>query len=291
MRPIVCVAIVMAACVAAASCKPSAVADDGAEPGTSSTAGTVAEASAKSSASSSSSAASSATASAAAGTSASAPSRATSDSATFACLGDLRCAAGKETCCDVSGMERAAKCVVAPAAPAREKAASKIFGIECKEENALPRYTSVSRCDESQDCGDGQVCCEAVDGELPFYDRRCFALGKTSAKSSGPCPGEELCVAGGPACRTPGTSCVDGFCVKPLANPEAGCSSNAECLPEQRCVRSAGAKAECTVHWHDQQSCEKSDDCKDYCVGAKSTCRKFSGAVGLAVGVMFCDCP
>ncbi len=147
------------------------------------------------------------------------------DPQTFAC-GAGRCTAGKETCCP-NGPTPA--CVTAPAAPPGSDIWAR-YPIECRQPQpeSGAYFNRFDRCDESQDCGEHGVCCfERADY---LGTARCLPRG---ALGPSPCPGDELCLVGGPPCLTPGAECRDGLCKKPFGTLRCG---------QQKC---SGADAIC----------------------------------------------
>ncbi|MBL8744672.1 MAG: hypothetical protein JNK04_26365, partial [Myxococcales bacterium] len=75
---------------------------------------------------------------------------------------------------------------------------------------ALPyrgsNWSRIARCDESDDCAEGKVCCEGFlfSGSDGLAD--CLDLPKNGKT---PCDFAEVCMAGS-KCRTPGTTCIKG---------------------------------------------------------------------------------
>ncbi|MFX8414336.1 hypothetical protein ABTL42_19745, partial [Acinetobacter baumannii] len=69
--------------------------------------------------------------------------------------------------------------------------------------------TDLARCDESADCGATDVCCRQVLHSGSSI-AECIPPLKGGAT---PCDWGEVCVEGS-VCRHPGTTCIDGRCLK-----------------------------------------------------------------------------
>lgn len=194
-----------------------------------------------------------------------------------------RCDAGTQSCC-VQGMLDPGKCVTAPAASATELAVEKVFEIECKEPPTGGKSgSSVSRCDESQDCTGTDVCCRNLSSMGDYSSTQCLPRGSAAG---GPCPGDERCVDGGSTCRTPGAACVDGFCVKP--RNEVVCATASDCLAGQKCYLSPMG----TCARFSPVFCEKVADCAEACPkGTRASCAKRTDprAPGYP-STSFCEC-
>lgn len=172
----------------------------------------------------------------------------------------------------------------------------------------------IARCDETIDCDSGQVCCEQFlfsGGTLS----ECTLLppgGRT------PCDYGERCIDAA-TCRLPGTTCVEGFCIKPVpelrcdgANCDGGlvccsdppgcqstcesykrirCTRDADCLAGQRCVMAdhGTACARLIVPEAMQPVCTRDGDCPTGCPGApKMRARCLQSAISW---LKTCQCP
>ncbi len=217
------------------------------------------------------------------------------DPHTFAC-GDARCAAGKETCCAVSSIGgHHANCVAVRAASKLQHDISTVYSVECNHgEPAMAgdlTHLTANRCDESQDCGPNEVCCNDFTSELTaqyYAVVRCVAA---SGKRGGPCPGEERCVSGGPPCRTNGADCVAGVCKKaPSARPCASgtcpgeCASAADCLEGEHCLHE-DQQGRCAARVP-MRGCENDGDCRDFCGETQAKCRPDPTFAAMKM----CDC-
>ncbi len=189
------------------------------------------------------------------------------DPATFAC-GDKRCASGKASCCP---NENIPDCVAATAASANDWSA---YEPECKQAQPHSGYMDDVwiRCDESQDCGDKEACCFKRLGEHSSA-WRCLPLEKNGRS---PCPGEEICISGGPPCRTRGADCVanpgswlaPGFCRKLAKNLKCGaatCSgdTSACCGDPPTCRAPADCAPKPGGDYIVQYTCATHTDCLD----------------------------
>lgn len=111
------------------------------------------------------------------------------------------CAAGTEICCAPEGVDAA--CAEAPAdLPAENAAAFPKLARACVPSPKAGEGLngSFSLCDDSGDCGTGEVCCEAAfDSDMGAAVRRCTS-------NRGACAAPEICREG--TCSTPGTTCT-----------------------------------------------------------------------------------
>lgn len=192
------------------------------------------------------------------------------DRASFAC-GAERCASGKETCCALGMAGTSTTCVAAPAAVREEDLKKACYaGCELPPPACEPTYASIGRCDESQDCADNEACCQSTHESLQraVVLRRCLPLGASGrATCAG---GDEVCIAGGPPCRTAGAECVEGLCKKPVKDPHHACDTAADCLTGQHCIHRDGA-AECTGSTP-RLPCERAEDCRELCCDKRARC-------------------
>jgi hypothetical protein len=146
---------------------------------------------------------------------------------TLAC-GSRTCRAGKETCCSGRGKNAAtrqlepwANCVPTVAPSAAD--ASQLLGsqlIACQDDDLPTELDHLARCDDSNDCRAHETCC-----------RTCLSSDISADLCTRLEPGKAACELGETCrpdvpCRTRGTQCVDGTCVK--ASPTLRCGA-AEC--------------------------------------------------------------
>jgi hypothetical protein len=108
-------------------------------------------------------------------------------------------------------------------------------------ESAELRYSlsEISRCDESADCAQGEVCCSM----FLFGGASASLCVRAPAPDESPCDFAERCYPGSP-CATRGARCVAGYCEKPVANLPCGdavCSGEKSvcCGDPPRCAPSA----------------------------------------------------
>lgn len=201
---------------------------------------------------------------------------------------------GREACCeapDDSGGKRVDRCVKSSPPMDGLTSPSAIYLANCKEKNAAPTYTVVARCNGSDHCGAGQMCCMGVNDTFAY--QRCVPFSDAMLKAGrGSCPGHELCQPGS-ACRTPGSTCIDGRCIKAPKAPNHICDTAADCLVGQRCLRPGGGSPVCTDFPKDYlESCEKDETCKTFCTDAKGRCKRPRPTEkSAAVEPGTCDCP
>jgi hypothetical protein len=155
--------------------------------------------------------------------------------------GKARCAAG-EACCDFSDQQLCVPAVAAPAAAGEQLARWSEQGKRCataaKTDFAL---TAMSTCDDSNDCAAKERCCgEALGSDVSL-----------SSCATASCSYGEHCEDG--TCRTPGTTCIDGRCMKGPAPHCAGAACTA--AAPICCGPFAGGAPSC----HDAAGCTFAD--------------------------------
>ncbi len=214
--------------------------------------------------------------------------------ATKLVCGRSTCEAGREACCetlDDGGRNKIDRCVKSSAPAEGLSNPGAVFFANCKEKNEAPHYTVVTRCDASEHCGAGRMCCESVNDT--FFYRRCLSFSDAMAKTGrGPCPGYEACREGG-LCLTPGSTCIEGRCIKAPKAPDNVCDTAADCLVGQRCLHPRYGKPVCTAFPKDYgEPCEKDEACTAFCTDSKGRCRRARSAeksASLESGT--CECP
>lgn len=243
------------------------------------------------------------------------PTRSTSGS--FRC-GPGTCATGTQTCCGASAN---GACV--PSVP-NDAPQGKVGYLKTQweicDKTALEKtghsMTHIDRCDESIDCGKGELCCE----QLLFSEGTLSECTKSSANGATPCDFGERCIESA-TCRLPGTECVEGYCKRRVTQLRCGdkecsgtspvccgdphgcrsecesfkrvlCTKHADCLPGQKCAV-FGSGADCLRLIQDPESqqlvCQHDGDCTLRCAsagGKRQRCR-----VSEIPWLKSCQCP
>ena len=210
----------------------------------------------------------------------------------FRC-GSSKCKAGSETCC---GAGKAGVCV--PSSPYDEPQGKpgyfKTQFEVCDKETVAKTGFSMShvdRCDESIDCGKGEVCCD----QFLFSGGTLGECTKLPPGGATPCDYGERCIESS-TCKLPGSVCVEGYCRKPVPNLACGgapcsgttpvccgdplgcqskcedykrilCAKRSDCLAGQDCVMTSYG-TQCIrlyVPGAMQPLCARDGDCKRAC--------------------------
>jgi len=188
------------------------------------------------------------------------PNSVVTNPAFFGCA-DGPCKVGTQTCCGMGDHGICVDSVSDQWDPARMQPPQVTL---C---DATVNNGQYSRCDESIDCGELDVCCRH---HLTSGRAKVVCM-KPLSSGAMPCDYGELCLAGSP-CRVAGTECRQGFCVKPVAQRRCGteicsgdqscCGQPPSCQPDDSCPDPVG-----------RYDCARPGDCVDghTCVVESST--------------------